>query len=73
MEFIVNHPSAGRYRLTTEAFAACYLVEPQSVRKQYAANGSYCGVRPLVLPNRRLLWPDDTIEQLVQLKLGGAA
>ena len=72
MEFIVNQPIPGPYRLSTEAFAARYLVEPQSVRKQYAANGSYCGVRPLVLPNRRLLWPDDTIELLVQATFGSA-
>lgn len=53
-----------RFRLTTEAFATQYLVKPQSVRKQYAATGSYHGVSPLRLPNRRLLWPADSIEQI---------
>jgi hypothetical protein len=53
-----------RYRLTTEAFAVQHLVKAQSVRKQYAATGSYHGVLPLRLPNRRLLWPVDSIEQI---------
>lgn len=56
---------AERYRLTTEAFAAQHLVEPQTVRKQYAATGSYHGVRPLRLPNRKLLWPSDSIKRLL--------
>lgn len=57
--------SSERYRLKTEQFAAQHLVEPQTVRKQYAANGSYFGIRPLPLPNGRLLWPDDSIKRLV--------
>lgn len=76
----VMHPnptSAGQpadhYRLSTEAFAQQHLVLPQTVRKQYAANGSYFGIRPLPLPNRKLLWPDDSIKQLVATKLGGEA
>ena len=56
---------AERYRLTTEAFAVQHLVEPQTVRKQYAATGSYHGVRPLRLPNRKLLWPSDSIKRLL--------
>jgi hypothetical protein len=70
-------PSAGKpadlYRLSTDAFAKQHLVLPQTVRKQYAANGSYFGVRPLQLPNRKLLWPDDSIKRLVATKLGGEA
>lgn len=66
-------PDAERYRLSTQAFAAQYDVAPQTVRKRYAATGAYFGVRPLALPNRRLLWPDDTIAQLVKVKLGEQA
>lgn len=66
----VARPEAN-YRLSTEEFAHQHLVQPQTVRKQYAATGSYFGVRPLPLPNRKLLWPADSIEQLVALKLGG--
>ena len=59
-----------RYCLTTREFAAQYRAKEQSVRKQHAANGAYCGVRPLILPNKRLLWPDRTIEDLAAQKLG---
>lgn len=58
------HDPVERYRLSTEEFAAQHLVQPQTVRKQYAAVGAYCGIKPLRLPNRRLLWPADTIARL---------
>ena len=60
----LNHAHTAKYGLDTAAFASQHLVKPQSVRKQYAATGSYHGVRPLRLPNRRLLWPLDSIEQI---------
>lgn len=60
------------YRLTTDEFAAERRVLPQSVRKQYAATGAYCGVAPLRLPNRRLLWPADTIKQIAAAQMAGS-
>ena len=60
------------YRLTTDEFAAERRVLPQSVRKQYAATGAYCGIVPLRLPNRRLLWPADTIKQIAASQLAEA-
>ena len=59
---------ANRYGLTTDQFAAQHVVKPQTVRKRYAATGSYHGVRPLRLPNRRLLWPVDSIDSLLASK-----
>jgi hypothetical protein len=60
----LNQSHAAKYGLDTATFASQHLVKPQSVRKQYAATGSYHGVCPLRLPNRRLLWPLDSIEQI---------
>ena len=57
---------ANCYRLSTDQYAAQNLVQPQTVRKQVAATGTYFGVRPIRLPNRRLLWPDNTITSLVK-------
>lgn len=57
-----------RFRLTTEEFAAQYFVEPQTVRKHHSAKGSYFGVRPLILPSGRLLWPDDSLEKLLRTR-----
>lgn len=65
--------SASNYCLSTAEFAKRNLVKPQTVRKQHSATGSYFGVRPLPLPNRKLLWPDDSIQHLVAKKLPRSA
>jgi hypothetical protein len=67
------HPRVLRYCLTTKEIAAQYRAKEQTVRKQHAATGAYCGVRPLKLENGRLMWPEQTIEQLAKLRLGDAA
>lgn len=54
-----------REHLSTEEFAAALAVEPQSVRKRYSETGSYHGVRPTKLPNRRLLWPVPAVRRLL--------
>lgn len=62
---------AANYRLSTAQFAHLNLVEEESVRKRYSKTGSYHGVRPLRLPNRRLLWPDNAVESLFAANFGG--
>jgi hypothetical protein len=54
-----------REHLSTEEFAAVLAVEPQSVRKRYSETGSYHGVRPTKLPNRRLLWSVEAVKRLL--------
>lgn len=54
-----------RAHLSTDEFAAVLAVEPQSVRKRYSETGSYHGVRPTKLPNRRLLWPVQAVKRLL--------
>ena len=48
---------ASRFTDETEEFAELNGVKAQSVRKRYSQTGSYFGVRPLKLANRRLKWP----------------
>ena len=62
--------NADHFRLSTAEFAEQQLVQPQTVRKRYSLTGSYHGVRPLRLPNRRLLWPDNTIANLADCQEG---
>jgi hypothetical protein len=50
--------------LSTDEFAAVMAVDPQSIRKRYSSEGSYHGVRPTKLPNRRVLWPVEEVRQL---------
>ncbi|MES2363292.1 MAG: DNA-binding protein [Pseudomonadota bacterium] len=68
-ESFVAAPSPRSYSLSTKEFADLNLVKAQTVLKQHSTTGSYFGVRPLPLPNRKLLWPDDSIQQLLAEKL----
>jgi hypothetical protein len=43
-------------RLITEELAKLFRVEPQTIRRGYCICGHYMGLKPLKLPNRRLLW-----------------
>lgn len=57
--------AAERYRFITDEFAAQLRITTQAVRKRFSQTGSFYGIRPLRLPNGRLLWPDDALEQLL--------
>jgi hypothetical protein len=52
--------------LTTEELAAQLSLRPQSIRKRYCQTGGYYQLRPLKLPNGRLMWPADHIERLTE-------
>ena len=52
-----NHPTL---KLSTEELAALGKVVLQSIRAAVCRNGHWLGLRPVKLPNRRLLW--DAIE-----------
>jgi hypothetical protein len=53
-----NTGDAISYKLNTEDFAAKQHVKSQTVRKRLCETGSYFGVTPKKLANRRLVWPD---------------
>ena len=53
-------------RQTTEQLAKQLGLNSQSIQKRFSQTGSYFGVRPIKLPNRRLLWPADAVEQLTR-------
>lgn len=59
-----------REHLSTEELAAILAVNPQTIRKRYSDTGSYHGLVPQRLPNRRLLWPVEAVRQMVN---GGKA
>lgn len=44
--------------LLTEQFAEKQHVKPQSVRARLCKTGSYFGIVPTRLANKRLLWPN---------------
>ena len=49
-------PNIRTAKITTEELAACLGVEPQTPRASLCRNGHYMGMRPIKLPNGRLLW-----------------
>jgi hypothetical protein len=57
-----SHPPRG---YTTNQTAAVFGVVPHTLRVSCSQNGHYLGVRPVKLPNRRLLWPADQVDALV--------
>ncbi|AJX79954.1 hypothetical protein BG97_3221 [Burkholderia pseudomallei 7894] len=58
-----------RRPITTEELAALLSIRPQSIRKRYCQTGAYFSLRPVKMPNGRLMWPADALEQL---QSGGA-
>lgn len=38
--------------------------KPASIRTAVWRNGHFCGIKPIRLPNGRLLWPVDAVERL---------
>lgn len=50
--------------LSTEELANVLKVQPQTIRKRLSQTGSYFCVRPVKLPNRRLMWPADAVNHL---------
>lgn len=67
-----DHPlqnSGVIHHLTTEELAESLGMSAQTLRKRYSQTGSYFSVRPIKLPNRRLLWPGDSVEQLISSRI----
>ncbi|MBF5010270.1 DNA-binding protein [Burkholderia pseudomultivorans] len=55
-----------RRLLTTEELASLLSLRPQSIRKRYCQTGAYFTLRPVKLPNGRLMWPADAVEKLAE-------
>jgi len=51
--------------ITTEELAELLSIRAQSIRKRFCQTGTYFSLRPVKLPSGRLLWPADSLEQLM--------
>lgn len=56
-------------RYSTEVLAERLHIKPQTIRAALCRDGHYLGLRPIKLPNRRLLWDASALEALLS---GGA-
>jgi hypothetical protein len=55
-----------RRPITTEELAALLSIRPQSIRKRFCQTGGYFNLRPVKLPNGRLMWPADALDKLAE-------
>lgn len=58
-------PSARPAKITTEELAGLLHVVPQTPRAALCRNGHYLGLRPVKLPNGKLLWDAAAAERLI--------
>jgi hypothetical protein len=64
--FATNRHETHEIWLTTEEVAKKLHLRPQSVRARLSRTGTYFGITPLVLPNRRLLWKKSEIDSFLK-------
>lgn len=64
MPTVIPFQSTTERRLTTEELALQIGMKAESIRARICRKGHFYGLRPIKLPNRRLLWPSDSIERL---------
>jgi len=50
--------------LSTAQLASASLSTPGTIRVRLCQTGTFHGLKPLKLPNGRLLWPRDSLERL---------
>jgi len=58
--------------LPTSEIASILGVQSATVRRGFCLDGHYMGLRPIKLPNHRLLWPEKDLEQLLKKTTGTA-
>lgn len=59
-------PSNQTAQLSTEELAAKLRNRPQTIRAGLCRNGHYLGLRPVKLPNGRLLWNAADVAALLE-------
>lgn len=59
-----RNTATARRPLTTDEFAEWLRVKSQTIRAGLCRDGHYMGLRPVKLPNRRLLWDAAAVEAL---------
>lgn len=52
-------------KLPTRAIAPLLTVRPETIRESFCRNGHYLGMRPVKLPNGRLLWDAAQVDALL--------
>ncbi|MEO3961118.1 hypothetical protein [Chromobacterium piscinae] len=65
----MTYPIASQFSVrptfSTDEFAKAVGLRSPSIRKSYSRKGHALGIQPIKLPNGKLRWPLDKIEQLL--------
>ncbi len=59
----IHPPPTQNY--STNELSARLRIKPDTIRRGLCENGHYLGVRPVKLPNGRLVWPADPVEKIL--------
>lgn len=54
--------------LTTKDLARSLGVQSETIRRGLCTNGHYMGLKPIKLPNRRLVWREEDLRRLLDEK-----
>ena len=65
VETMQTHPTTEINFLSTNEAAERIGMKPATLRHSLCLRGHYMGLRPVKLPNRRLVWPASAIERLL--------
>jgi|GEM_PF-6996400 len=60
-----DQTSRARHSTPTSELARRFGVKPDTIRRNLCVKGHFMGLKPLKLPNQRLLWPDVYPEELI--------
>lgn len=66
-------PNQAPRNYSTVAAATVFGVQPGSLSTALWRNGHYCGIKPVRLPNGRLLWPADEVDAVATGARGNEA
>ena len=58
---VINSPR----KCDTQEAAERLRIKPQTMRRALCLDGHYLGMKPVKLPNGRLLWSEDEVERLI--------
>ncbi len=50
---------------STNEFADRLRIKPATIRRNFCVKGHYLGLRPVKLPNHRLVWPAAHVEAIL--------
>lgn len=59
------------HHITTKEAARILGVQAETIRRALCIGGNYLNLRPVKLPNRRLLWPIADIKKILEGETNG--